>query len=547
VLADWIGRYKKLPGDQLQVARASSRRGRSRSTGQPVAAAASDVSTGNAASSRAEPSFRQRQSLIATAIFVFVLVSAPLPFGSRDPLVVAIWCLLLGTGLIFAPSAHLRKGHFLVLCGVAVVAAGYAFVLHEQLSEHPWIAPYNPIWSETSKLIGRPLTPSVSIVRGEPFYALGASLAGGLALVLGVIVGADRSRARQLLAVAAWVGLVYALYAIFAYLFTPTLILWQEKTAYIGDLTGTFINRNTAASYFGLCSAIWFVLLMSAIRNRLPDGRIVWSEMIAKSLSHAPTKIIVRFAGLFICIAATLLTNSRAGVILSLLALIIGFVIYFRRDLPRGKGFALAILIAAAVALGLLQILGSNIGSRIDQLGLADAGRMSVYRSTLHIIAANPWFGTGLGTFSWAFPAYRSDDISTGGVWATAHSTPLELAAEVGIPLALLVAVAWLTAMIVLLRAATGRRRNTAVPLGAFLVCLIALLHSSIDFPLQIVGYSLVVMGMLGVGLGQSFSDDQNVLNGHGWQAIAPTRASMRDRELSDAVSPSRRYTTEWP
>jgi len=36
------------------------------------------------------------------------------------------------------------------------------------------------------------------------------------------------------------------------------------------------------------------------------------------------------------------------------------------------------------------------------------------------------------------------------GVWDRAHSTPLELAAEVGLPLACLVAILWTVAIIVL-------------------------------------------------------------------------------------------------
>ena len=43
----------------------------------------------------------------------------------------------------------------------------------------------HPIWAKTAELLGHPVQPSVSIVRGEPFYAIGPSLAAMLALVLG--------------------------------------------------------------------------------------------------------------------------------------------------------------------------------------------------------------------------------------------------------------------------------------------------------------------------------------------------------------------------
>jgi O-antigen ligase len=90
------------------------------------------------------------------------------------------------------------------------------------------------------------------------------------------------------------------------------------------------------------------------------------------------------------------------------------------------------------------------------------------------------------------------------GRWVSAHSTPLELTSEVGIPLALVVAVAWIVALAVLALGLRGRRRAKTVPFAAFAVALIALLHSSFDFSLEIAGYSIVVFALLGVGLSQA-------------------------------------------
>ena len=192
--------------------------------------------------------------------------------------------------------------------------------------------------------------------------------------------------------------------AFFRCSFEPTLILWREKTAYVGNLTGTFINRNTAATYFGSCAAVWLVLLMETVRGRLPRGPIVWRTAPGYILPDTPVDLTIRFVGLFVCLTALFMTASRGGVICSLLWLVIAFILFFRRDLPRGMGLAMAVIVASAVALILLQVMGGNVGYRLDMQGLADESRLSTYRSTLRLIADNPWFGTGLGTFLWAFP-----------------------------------------------------------------------------------------------------------------------------------------------
>jgi hypothetical protein len=70
--------------------------------------------------------------------------------------------------------------------------------------------------------------------------------------------------------------------------------------------------------------------------------------------------------------------------------------------------------------------------------------------------------------------------------------------------------VAWIAAIIVLSSGFRGRRRNMIAPLSSLAVSLIALLHSSIDFSLQMAGYSIVVFALLGIGLSQAIAWGKN-------------------------------------
>jgi O-antigen ligase len=450
---------------------------------------------------------------IATLILCAVVAGAPFPFGSTSHTAIAFWCGVLGVALLFASPRDLTKGHYFVLVGVGVIIAAYGFVLHEQLSETPWIATPHPIWAKASAVLDVPIKPLVTIVRDEPFYALGAPLACVLALMCGLLVATDRDQARLVLQVLAWSGGVYAAYGIVSLLVDPTILLWREKTAYVGNLTGTFINRNTAATYFGSCSTIWLLLMLQRVRERLPKGSIVWKKVPEQILTDTHPDILVRFTLFFVCLTAMFMTSSRAGVTISLLGMVGAFIVFFRHELPRGKTLFIAIAAAGSIALILLEFLGGNVGARFDSSGLADLGRIEAYRSTLRMIADRPWFGTGLGTFAWAFPPYRSPAISMYGVWDRAHSTPLELAEEMGIPIALLVGICWLTVLGILWRGVTSGRRRDIIPLGALTVALIALLHSLVDFSLQIPGYAIVVFALIGMGLACSLQSRETVPN----------------------------------
>jgi O-antigen ligase len=327
-------------------------------------------------------------------------------------------------------------------------------------------------------------------------------------------VATDRDQTRLVLQALAWSGGAYAAYGIVSLLVDPTVLLWREKTAYVGNLTGTFINRNTAATYFGSCSTLWLLLLLQRVRERLPKGSIVWKKVPEQILTDTHPDVLIRFTLFFVCLTAMFMTSSRAGVTISLLGMVGAFIVFFRRELPRGKTLFIAIAAAGSIALILLEFLGGNVGARFDASGLADLGRIEAYRSTLRMIADRPWFGTGLGTFAWAFPPYRSPAISMYGVWDRAHSTPLELAAEMGLPLAVLVTVGWLLALVLLWRGVISGRRRDIVPLGALTVALIALLHSLVDFSLQIPGYAIVVFALVGMGLAESLQSREILPNG---------------------------------
>jgi O-antigen ligase len=455
---------------------------------------------------------RETKSVIPARIaswLLFVIVAlAPLPFGSVEPATTAIWCIALGACLILASTQSVRGGRLALAVLAAFVVGAYALVLHEQLAAQPWLwaATPHPIWHEAQTALGQPLLPSVSIARNQPWFALGRPLVCMLAIACAFLIGTDRWRARQLIGVIAWSGAAYAAYGIVAHVLDPSHILGQDKQAYFESVTGTFINRNTAGAYFGTCAVVWLLLLLERLRPEKLEGPLAWRAMVLRLFSAPSKEIIIAFAVLFLCLAAMFMTRSRGAVLASLLALAIAFTAFFKRDLARWSGFAVALIGAGGVGLFLLQLMGAGVNARFDVQGLADEGRIETYRATLRMIADHPWFGTGLGTFPEAFPAYRSPNVSVWGVWDLAHNTLLEIAAEMGVPIAALVAIAWVVIVAVLFRGTVVRRRDLVFPVVGLATAVLAVSHSLIDFSLQMPGYAIVALSLIGAGLTQSFS-----------------------------------------
>jgi O-antigen ligase len=436
---------------------------------------------------------------------------APLPLGSTEPAMVAIWCVVLGATVILASLFEVRTPQLVFIGLAAVLVVMYGVVLHEQLSVHPWFASPHPIWKETAETLQIPIVPLVSIARNQPWFAIGAPLAALLSFLSGLLVGASRSRAHQLLNVIAWSGVAYAIYGIAFDLVDPATGNFRARPI---PLTSTFLNRNTAAVYFGACSVIWLLLLCERLRQQIPNER---SRRDSAHIDRPPLWLAQRMlllAMMIVCLLATFMTNSKAGVGLSLMSFVVAVLAFFYRDLA-GRRILFAAAAGGGVALLTLYVLAGNVFARFYEQGLMDHTRLSLDRSTLRMIADRPWFGSGLGTFNLAFPAYRSDDISMWGIY-DAHNTLLELAAEAGLPLASIVVIGWMIAFGVLAHGIVIRRRDRIIPAAAFAVGLVAAFHSVVDFSLQIPGFAIVVFGLLGAGVAQSFSSPNNLIISNG-------------------------------
>ena len=298
----------------------------------------------------------------------------------------------------------------------------------------------------------------------------------------------------------AWSGVVYALYGMLALLLEPNALLWRERRAYVGNLTGTFVNRNTAATYFGTCAIVWFVTFLQEGRRYVgPNGTV--RNVVTELVYYAPPRtLIVAAFGLGVTLAAVLATGSRAGTFLTALALGIGAVLWTRPCSPRSGVIAVGVLVLVML---MVELFGGALAGRISTGGLLDPARLTIYRETAAMISDAPWIGSGLGTFEFMFPAYQVQDAPSIGIVDRAHSSPLEFAAEIGIPAAVVILLSSVAMLRLLVLGSFRRRRNRSFPIAGAAVSILAGLHSLVDFSLQIPGYATVCAAVLGAGLAQ--------------------------------------------
>jgi len=169
------------------------------------------------------------------------------------------------------------------------------------------------------------------------------------------------------------------------------------------------------------------------------------------------------------------------------------------RNKPRAAAIFLVSLIILDIA-----IIGSWVGlskvvSRLEQTTLQSEGRDDAYLATFPMIEDYSLTGIGVGNYFNAFPAYKPPQLHS--YWNHAHNDYLEIMAEQGVIGFSLLASVVLCSLFIAVQTLRKRSDSFARGMGfASLMGIIAILiHSSVDFNLQILANSSMFMLLLAI------------------------------------------------
>jgi O-antigen ligase len=442
-----------------------------------------------------------------------IVALVPLPFGANRPWAWSLLAAAVGVvALAWAAAAWRRpalvaiawrRHAFVTIPFLAVLA--WALVQAASFTPEAW---HHPLWQAAGRALGRGLPGAISLDPGATEEAAMRLLAYGAVFFLAVQLGRNAERARRTLWVVVLAGTAYAVYGLTLELGGQRMILGYVKWAYGDSLTSTFVNRNAYAVQVGLALIAALALLADAVRG---SGRYRLTSRVgfAHALETLPPAAFVLLA-VAVTLATTLvMTRSRGGLAacaMAVAALAVAFGL--RRETAR-KGLALGIgtLVGAAA---ILAISGGLLWNRIAEGIGQTTGRGVVHALALDAIADRPWLGHGLGAFGELFRVYRDDRFA----WATpayreAHSTYLELAAELGLPAAALLILVVATIGAMCLVGAARRRRARIYPCVGFAAATLVGLQALFDFAIQIPAVAVTFLALAGVGFAQAYRTEE--------------------------------------
>jgi len=465
---------------------------------------------------------RMADFLVIAAFFLLLVVSPLLMGGNRDwawapmTLLVGALAVLVALGLGNPQGAPIVRGEgwplaALIACFVVMLGLGLL-----QMTTLLPAGPSGAFYRKAAEILGRAHAPVASLGASTPTYTIIRCMACALIFAISRALCADERRARLLLMMlmaSAFLVMIYALLELpVSSCFVGNYLKKQgEYKAGVDHCTmsGTFVNSNSFACFLGMALAAAIGLVAVDVRSRRRSVRR--SESYERDYEEegrlvawmtGPRLTIIAFALLFA--GGTLMSGSRAGFATIVVSLFLLGLLLMRGRWRSRRHFGATMVGAVVGGLLMLGLAGGAFVQKMSTFSQASSfDRLIIWRTTLQAIEKSPWLGWGFGSFSDIYTVLQPRQIPIAN--DKAHSTPLETILELGIPGGSIAILVVLISWMMVCRGAMRRHRRQ-LPAAAFAASAVAILHSSVDFSLQMPAIAFFTSALLGMGWAQTFA-----------------------------------------
>ena len=453
--------------------------------------------------------------VVAAAFFTLISLSAVGMGGNRDwvwaPMAVLIGLLSiaiaagLGTRSGFDVWASERRPLLaLVACFAALVLLALL-----QMSTFAPLTASAYYYQKAAELLGKAHAPVPALSIEAARNTLIKCLTCGAIFLAARALCRERGRARMLLYIFIGGTVLVASYGILSELSTHSCyvgsFLKKVGPYMVTDrcvMSGTFVSSNSFGSYCGM-GLVAAMALLFAPRRRERGDVYRQADPDEESLLGAITGY--RLTMLAICLlmlGGLLMSASRAGLAATLTTVML-LTWLLTRDMWRSNPQVARFVIwgGLVVAVVVLGIAGNAMVTKFRGSGISD--RLYIWSAAWKAITVSPWLGWGLGSFASVYPIFQPETMPLAN--DLAHSTPLEVMVEVGIPMAFVVYAIFLIPLGMALHGALKRNPvHRYLPAAGFAIASVPMLHSTIDFSLQMPAIGYAVSAALGMGWAQS-------------------------------------------
>jgi hypothetical protein len=447
---------------------------------------------------------------------MFILVALLLPSGSVEAtplhLMATLSFIVTALASLFQTKPSPAMPVIYIAFIVLVVLLGWIMLQASDLL--PWLA--HPVWGDVNRLIG-PTPASISVAPADTMQGIVA-----VALPFSIFIGSAMlfstdNDAYRLIRFISISGGLLALFALIEFLAFPDMLMFSQKMFYKGALTAPFVNRNSAATYYGMMMIASFALCFSHVQNAGLTS--LWRRILGNRSSTRTNDLMMGLIYVVcgvLAMLALIMTKSRAGTAASFIGLIvIGIVLayYGGNRATSTRGFSRTVtptwvkLLRAGLAMTVLVVGGLLLSGqalfRAEAQGAED-WRFCIMPGLLRLTSDNWATGTGMGTFKLVFPAYRDAACGFGGIWERAHNFYLDGWIALGALFGVAAVFVILALFTIFIRGLRARKQYRWIPAMGVAIVLIQMLHNIVDFSIQIPAVAAIFAALLGAAVSVS-------------------------------------------
>src|SRR5436190_939790 len=260
-------------------------------------------------------------------------------------------------------------------------------------------------------------------------------------------------------------------------------------------ISGTYYNKDHFAGLLEMILPFSLMYGITLVHRGLEKRRVAACSLITGSL------FLALAAGM---LAAILFSQSKMGFVSTLGSLFVMGVVGVAMQLSGSRRFGAFAGLAVLILLAVLSLPSNELNNQFGSVASDPTaeGRWPIAQNTVHLIAAYPLFGSGLGTYYPALLRYQTHGLTF--AWIEAHNDYLQLLSELGVIGFLIPAMLLCAVFARATRTAASSLDLDARFLG--LACIggmtAILIHSFGDFNLYIAVNALTLSWIAGVSAG---------------------------------------------
>ncbi|MCP4267899.1 MAG: O-antigen ligase family protein [Candidatus Brocadiaceae bacterium] len=262
-------------------------------------------------------------------------------------------------------------------------------------------------------------------------------------------------------------------------------------------VTGTYINRNHFSWYMALVICTGFGYLTYISSGFIKTNVSGWRQRLSRIINQVGTKTGLLFFIILIMSSSLILSGSRMGICSFITSVILMSLIKSKKMSLRKISIVLIPVCLIALWIGLNPVF-KRFSQITNTMGV-EGSRSHIWKDTSNLIKEFPVLGTGLGTYEYAFPKYKT--IKRQRLYDHAHNDYLELISNTGFA-GFVIIIAGGAYYLIMVTRLFIRRRDPFVR-GITIGCLggmsYIILHSLTDFNLQIPANALHLSMITGI------------------------------------------------